>query len=176
MSDAVQLTEPQLAVLRVVWARGEAAVPEIWRALYAERGLAQSTVATMVARLEKRGVLARRPDTEGRQYVYRATVSEGEVRTSMVAGLTDALFGGDARALVSHLLSARRLRPDDLDEVRRMLAESADDALGDDAPGSDAPGGGETVRGETVRGETVRGETVRRDTARGETPGRGSDA
>jgi BlaI family transcriptional regulator, penicillinase repressor len=133
MADAhVQLTEPQLAILRVVWARGEAAVPEIWRALYAERGLAQSTVATMVARLEKRGILARRPDPEegGRQYLYRATVSEGEVRASMVAGLTEALFGGDARALVSHLLSARQLRPDDLDEVRRMLAESEEEPSG----------------------------------------------
>ena len=127
MPDPVQLTEPQLAVLRVVWARGEATVPEIWRARWEERGLAQSTVATMVARLEKRGVLARRPDPAdagGRQYVYRAAVSEREVRASMVAGLTDALFGGDAKALVSHLLSARQLRPDDLDEVRRMLADA----------------------------------------------------
>jgi BlaI family transcriptional regulator, penicillinase repressor len=129
MSDAspIQLTEPQLALLRVVWARGEAAVPEIWRALWDERGLAQSTVATMVARLERRGVLARRPDPAERQFLYRATVSEGEVRASMVAGLTDALFGGDPKALVSHLLAERRLGPDDLDEVRRMLAEAGDD-------------------------------------------------
>ena len=37
---------------------------------------------------------------QGRQYVYRARVSEGEVRRSMVSGLTDLLFGGDVAALM----------------------------------------------------------------------------
>ncbi len=126
MPEPVQLTEPQLAVLRVVWARGEATVPEIWRALYPERGLAQSTVATMVTRLERRGVLARRSD-DGRQFVYRATVSEGEVRRAMVSELTDVLFGGDAAALVSHLLASQQIRPGDLDEVRRLLDAAEDE-------------------------------------------------
>ena len=120
MPEPVQLTEPQLAILRVVWARGEATVPEIWRALYPERGLAQSTVATMVTRLERRGVLERRSE-DGRQFVYRATVSEQQVRRAMVAELTDVLFAGDAKALVSHLLASQQIRPQDLEEVRRML-------------------------------------------------------
>lgn len=125
MPDSLQLTEPQLAVLRVVWARGEASVPEIWKALYEERGLAQSTIATVVGRLAQRGVLERRPDPDAsRQYVYRATVSESDVRASMVRELTAVLFGGDATALVSHLVTSDQLRPGDLDEVRRMLAES----------------------------------------------------
>ena len=128
MPDDLQLTEPQLAVLRVVWARGEATVPEIWKALHAERGLAQSTVATMVARLAQRGVLARRPDPDAaRQYVYRATASEAEVRASMVRELTDVLFHGDAAALVNHLVDSRQVRPGDLDAVRRLLADAGEE-------------------------------------------------
>ena len=123
MADSPQLTEPQLAILRVIWARGEATVPEVWKTLYPERGLAQSTVATMMARLEKRGVLSRRTD-DGRQYVYRATVSEWEVRQAMTAELTSLLFGGDAAALVSHLVETRQVRPGDLDQVRRLLDAS----------------------------------------------------
>jgi predicted transcriptional regulator len=145
VSDPVQLTEPQYAILRVVWARGEASVPEIWRALYPDRGLAQSTVATMVTRLERRGILARRSD-DGRQFVYRAAVTEDEVRASMVGGLTDVLFGGDARALVSHLVEARRLRPDDLDEVRRLLADAPDDPADDSADDPPTAPGGRPAR------------------------------
>src|SRR5439155_4455471 len=55
-----QLTELQLAILRVLWDKGEATVQDIWEALHAERGLAQTTVATMLSRLERRGVVTRR--------------------------------------------------------------------------------------------------------------------
>ena len=65
-----QLTELQLAILRVIWDRGEATVQDIWEALHAERGLAQTTVATMLSRLERRGVVTRR--AQSRPYPYRA--------------------------------------------------------------------------------------------------------
>src|SRR5436853_140602 len=55
-----QLTELQLAILRVLWDRGEATVQDIWEALHAERGLAQTTVATMLSRLARRAVVPRR--------------------------------------------------------------------------------------------------------------------
>src|SRR5437773_2584128 len=55
-----QLTELQLAILRVIWDRSEATVQDVWEALHAERGLAQTTVATMLSRLERHGVVTRR--------------------------------------------------------------------------------------------------------------------
>jgi BlaI family transcriptional regulator, penicillinase repressor len=117
-----QLTELQLAILGVLWERGEATVAEIWEALHAERGLAQTTLATVLTRLERRGVVAHR--TRARQYVYRALVTEAEAQHSMVRELTDRLFEGDVTALVSHLLSARDVSPGDLARIRDML-ESA---------------------------------------------------
>src|SRR2546427_8732133 len=82
-----QLTELQLAILRVLWDRGEATVQDIWEALHAARGLAQTTVATMLSRLERRGVVTRR--AQSRQYRYRAAVTEREVQHSMVGELTE---------------------------------------------------------------------------------------
>ena len=46
---------------------------EMQRALHAERPLAASTIATLLSRLEKRGIVAYR--IEGRQYVYRAVLN-----------------------------------------------------------------------------------------------------
>jgi len=122
MPDRHQLTELQLAILRILWARGEATVLDIWEALHAERGLAQTTVATMLSRLERRGVVTRR--AQARQYHYRAAVTEAEVQHSMVGELTERLFDGDVTALMQHLLSANDVTPGDLARIREMIARA----------------------------------------------------
>ena len=119
MPDRHQLTELQLAILRVLWDKSEATVQDIWEALHAERGLAQTTVATMLSRLERRGVVTRR--AQARQYHYQAAVTEPEVQHSMVGELTERLFDGDVTALVQHLLSGRDIRPGDLAKIRTMI-------------------------------------------------------
>ena len=119
MSGRHQLTELQLTIMRVIWDRSEATVQEIWEALHAERGLAQTTVATMLSRLERRGVVTRR--AQARQYHYRAAVTEQEVQHSMVGELTERLFDGDVTALVQHLLSGEDVSPGDIAKIRDMI-------------------------------------------------------
>jgi predicted transcriptional regulator len=122
MPDATQLTDLQFALLRVLWDKREATVAEIAEALRPARDLAPTTIATLLSRLEKRGVVSH--TSQGRQYVYRARVSESEVRRSMVSGLTDLLFGGDVAALMTHLLDVGSVRPGDLEKVRTLIAEA----------------------------------------------------
>lgn len=122
MPERHEITELQLAILRLLWERGEATVAELWEALHDERGLAQTTVATLVARLQRRGIVARR--TRDRQYVYRATITEADVQHSMVSELTERLFAGDAAALVSHLIAASDMSPGDLARVKRLLEDA----------------------------------------------------
>ena len=119
MPDRHELTELQLAILRLLWDRREATVAELWEALYDERGLAQTTVATLVTRLQRRGIVTRR--TRDRQFVYRATITEADVQHSMVSELTERLFAGDPTALVSHLISASDMSPGDLARVKQMI-------------------------------------------------------
>ena len=119
MPERHDLTELQLSILRLLWQRKEATVAELWEAMYEERGLAQTTVATLVARLQRRGIVARR--TRDRQFLYRATITEADVQHSMVSELTERLFAGDPAALVNHLLSASDMTPGDLARVKRMI-------------------------------------------------------
>src|SRR5512143_1144068 len=65
-----QLTELQIGLLRVLWDRGEATVAEICDALRPSRALAPTTVATLLSRLERRGVVRHR--TVSRQFIYAA--------------------------------------------------------------------------------------------------------
>jgi predicted transcriptional regulator len=128
MSERHELTELQIAILRLLWEREEASVAEIWEALYEERGLAQTTIATLVARLQRRGIVVRR--ARDRQFVYRATITEADVQQSMVGELTERLFAGDVTALVSHLISASDMSPGDLARVKRMI-ENAEKPKGE---------------------------------------------
>lgn len=124
MTQIHQLTELQIALLRVLWDRGQATVAEICEALRPERALALTTVATLLTRLEKRGIVTH--ETRARQYLYRPLVTESEVRRSMVGDLTEQLFDGDVTALMSHLLTAREMSPGDLDRLKALLDEQAE--------------------------------------------------
>jgi BlaI family transcriptional regulator, penicillinase repressor len=113
------LGDLQHAIMGVLWHRGEATTSEVHQALE-DRGLAFTTIATMLRKMEDKGVVAHR--AEGRQFVYRPTVSEDQVRRSMVGELVERLFAGDPKALVAHLVSENEIDASELDELRRRLA------------------------------------------------------
>lgn len=116
----------QLAIMRVLWSHGESTVADVHRALERTHGLAPTTIATMLKKMEGKGVVEHR--TEGRRFIYRASVSEDSVTRSMVADLKERLFDGSAAALVSHLLRAHEVDDDELAELRRQLELAQHDA------------------------------------------------
>ena len=126
MSKPKQLSDLQIAILRVLWQRDEATVAQVQDALRdGGRELAHTSVATMLSRLESRGVVDRR--TEGRQFVYRPLVAEDEVKRSMVSALTERLFAGDPAALVHHLIDEGAIDAEELARLRRLVAGRDDD-------------------------------------------------
>jgi predicted transcriptional regulator len=125
MAKGKSLGELQLAIMRELWTRGEATVADVHVALQATRGLAPTTIATMLKKLEQKGVVAHR--CEGRRFIYRATMSEDAITRSMVADLTARLFGGDVRALVSHLISEHEIDADELSDLKSLIAAAQDE-------------------------------------------------
>lgn len=121
MPDSAELGDLQLAVMRVLWSRGPASAAEVRAALQEDRDLAITTVSTILTRLEKRGVVAHL--TEGRLFIYRAAVSEPEVRHTMLGSLLESLFAGDPSAVVTQLLARRDLSPGDLDRMRGLIED-----------------------------------------------------
>lgn len=118
MSTA-HLGKLQLAIMRVLWLEGESTVSEVHRALEPSHGLAPTTIATMLKKMEAKGVVAHR--TEGRRFVYRPAISEDAVTRTMVSDLKERLFGGSAVALVSHLLQSHEVDDDELAELREQI-------------------------------------------------------
>jgi BlaI family penicillinase repressor len=120
METSHHLGDLQLAIMRVLWNRGEATVAEVHETLEPERGLALTTIATMLTKMEKKGVVDHR--AAGRRFVFRPLVSESQVRRSMVADLTSQLFRGDVTALVNHLLSEHEIDAQELDQLRKLIS------------------------------------------------------
>ncbi len=120
MSPPHGLTRLQLAVMQVLWRCDGASTTEIHRALQARRKLALTTVATLLSRLEKKGLVER--SLAERPYVYRARVREQEVRSTLVGEVMEGLFRDDVAAMVSHLLGNVEVTPEDLERVKALIA------------------------------------------------------
>jgi len=116
----------QYAIMGVLWARGESTAADVHRALEPTHGLAPTTIATMLRKMETKGVVAHR--SEGRKFIYRPTVTEAAVRRSMVAELTERLFGGSAAALASHLIEAHDVDQNELDSLRASIERAQSDS------------------------------------------------
>jgi len=112
------LTPLQLSVMQVLWARDEASVVDVQKGIAGKR-LALTTVATLLTRLEQRGLLAHR--VEGRQYIYRARVTPVDVRQSVTRDLLGSLFHGDITAFVTQLLDARDLTREEIADLKRLI-------------------------------------------------------
>src|SRR5690606_18918472 len=105
-----------------LWEREEANVQEVRDALEdLGRALQPTSVATVLNRLAKRDLVARRLD--GRQYMYSALRSEATVRRSALTRVKELVFGGDLKAMVAHLLDPNEVEADELAQVRRLISE-----------------------------------------------------
>jgi len=128
MSKKHHLGELQYAIMRVLWVAGEASAAEVCARLASEHRRAPTTIATMLTKMEKKGVVEHR--AIGRRFRYRPLIAEADVKRSMVADLTDRLFAGDAAALVTHLLAESEIDAAELERLRARL--EADGRTGSD--------------------------------------------
>src|SRR5438034_27049 len=87
-----RLGDLQLKIMKFLWERGDATVAEVHQAITRERGLAYTTVATMLRKMEGRRLVKHR--VEGRSFVYRPAVAADAVTRSMADHLIDRLLEG----------------------------------------------------------------------------------
>lgn len=117
--EDVRLGKLELEIMKAVWARGKATVAEVQSALSCERPRAYNTILTMMRKLEAKGCLAHA--TEGRTFVYRARITQENVRRDALRDLLDRVFDGSAQLLVSGLIDERKLSAAEVREVRALL-------------------------------------------------------
>ncbi len=121
MRKRVRLAELQLAIMQVLWDRGEAAVADVREAIEPRHRVAHTTVATMLSRMETAGYVTHR--SEGRANVYRSEIHREDVGQSMVSDLAERMFQGDRTQLVAHLLAGEDVTADELARLKKLVRQ-----------------------------------------------------
>jgi BlaI family transcriptional regulator, penicillinase repressor len=116
-----KLGDLQLRIMKILWLRNEATVTDVLGDLTGASELAYTTVATMLRKMEAKGLVTHR--IEGRSFIYRARVKEEEVTRTMADHFVERLFEGSLTEVVSHLLSTREVSKDELETLERLIAE-----------------------------------------------------
>jgi predicted transcriptional regulator len=115
-----RLGDLQLRIMQILWQREHATVNEVHAALADERSLAYTTIATMLRKMEERGLVAHR--LEGRSFVYHAAVPAEAVSRGMADHLLDRLFEGSLADMVQHLITTREVSSAELSRIEQLIA------------------------------------------------------
>lgn len=112
--------EQELALLRYIADRGAVSVADAVDTFGLERGLARSTVLTMMERLRKKGHLGRRL-LDG-VYRYRARASSADLLKGAVRHFVAGKLNGSLSPLVAYLAEAKDVSDEELRELEDIVA------------------------------------------------------
>ena len=111
----------QLEILKVLWMQPESTVQEVQESVASKRPLAYTTIATMLKKMEGRGLVSHQK--KGRVFKYCACVSQDEISESVVGDVLSSLFSNSLPSLVNHLLDNDKVSSHELDEIEKLISE-----------------------------------------------------
>src|SRR5277367_4275992 len=115
------LGEVEQMVMDFVWTHGPCTAESCREALAATRPMKDSTVRTILRRLEQKGFVAHA--VEGRTFVYRAVEARQNVAVRAVKSIIDRFCGGSAEELVVGMVNSAVIDRDLLDRLARKVAQ-----------------------------------------------------
>jgi len=117
----------ELSCLKALWSLGEGSVNDVRRIVSRNKPLAYTTVMTLLDRLARKGVVARRK--VGRAFFYAPQVSQDSVRRVAFREFLDNYFDGSADGLIEFLGSAQASLSDAPPAERARAAAASDGRL-----------------------------------------------
>jgi predicted transcriptional regulator len=111
--------DQELEALRFAAEHAPISVGEMARAYGAPRGLARTTVLTVMERLRSKGYLLRH-QVDG-VFKYAPKHAQGEVMSGLVAEFVERSLGGSLSPFVAYLADTGKLGPKEIEELKRMV-------------------------------------------------------
>ena len=119
-------TDAELAILRVLWARGPSTVRQIAEVMAeAGRETGYTTVLKLLQIMTEKGIVVR--DESARTHIYAPASTQDQTQRQMVTDLLDRVFDGSAAQLVMQALAAKKTTPEELAEIRKLLTKPRGD-------------------------------------------------
>jgi len=116
------LGDVEQAVMDYIWTQEAVTAESCREALASSRPMKDSTIRTVLRRLEEKGYLTH--EVEGRTYVYRASDARQNVAVRAVRGIIDRFCGGSAEQLVLGMVDNAVLNPKQLERLAQRVAEN----------------------------------------------------
>jgi predicted transcriptional regulator len=114
------VTDAELAILQVLWAKGPATIRRLTDAIYPDGGTAYyATVQKLLERLKAKGCI-RRERTSG-AHVFSAAIRQEELIGRRLQAMAEKLCGGSLTPLLTHLVKAERLTARQRQELRALI-------------------------------------------------------
>ena len=121
-----QIYAGEWKLMEYLWEDAPRTLMEIVRAMGERVGWAKSTVTTMVARMEGKGLI--RHETEGRTKKFYPAVSREEAVSTEADALIDKAFDGSAGLLVSSFLERKKLSQDEIGTLYELLRKAEEES------------------------------------------------
>ena len=115
------LGEVEQSVMDYIWSHGPSTAEACREALASSRPMKDSTIRTVLRRLEEKGYVAHQVD--GRTFVYRAADRRQNVAARAVKNIIDRFCGGSAEELVLGMVDNEVLDHKQLERLARRIAE-----------------------------------------------------
>jgi BlaI family transcriptional regulator, penicillinase repressor len=112
------LTDLENELMQIIWNRGPSSVEVVYERIAPERSLKESSVRTMLRRLEKKGYLSHASD--GRAYIYRAEEPPRRLAARAVRQIIDRFCRGSVQELVMGMVDAKVLTGEELDQLAQL--------------------------------------------------------
>ena len=121
MDTTPRPTDAELAILRVLWRRGQSTVRQVHEELPRRNATGYTTILKMLQIMTEKGLVER--DESQRAHVYSAKLAEEQTLGRLVGDLLDRAFEGSSSRLVMRAREERPVSPEEMAEIRRLLDE-----------------------------------------------------
>ena len=113
-------TPAEVEILGILWERGPSTVREVHERLGAEKPVGYTGILKLLQNMHAKGLVRRNQD--GHAHVYEAR-EPARMKRQLLGDLVERVFAGSASQLILHLLEDEKATPQELEEIRQMLAE-----------------------------------------------------
>lgn len=124
MRKVQMVTDRELEILKILWARGKASVREVQEDLIRTAGpVAYSTVQTLLNIMEEKKGLVRHV-VEGRTFIYIPKKSPERTIRELTKRFVDKVFDGALDRVMVALLDSKPPSAEEFDKLRAMIDEA----------------------------------------------------
>ena len=130
MRKVSMVTDRELEILKILWARGKASVREVQDDLNRTAGpVAYSTVQTLLNIMEDKKGLVRHV-VEGRTFIYIPKKSSDRTIRELTQRFVDRVFDGAVDRMMVALIDSKSPSAEEFDRLRAMIDEAQKQADG----------------------------------------------